>query len=56
MAWVCIMRICGSGLFHSTEKGSGPSISAATSAAGIRVLFLIVPVPQGMYFSPLPCG
>ena len=31
-------------------------ISAATSAAGTRVLFLIVPVPQGMYFSPLPCG
>jgi len=37
-------------------NGSGFSISAAMSAAVCRVLFLMLPTPQGMYFSPLPCG
>ena len=51
-----MMRICGSGLFHSTAKGSGLVISAATSVLETLVLFLMLPLPQGMYFSPLPCG
>ena len=56
MAWVCITSTCGFGLFGSMAKGSGFAISAAMSAAVCRVLFLMLPAPQGMYFSPLPCG
>jgi len=26
------------------------------SALETLVLFLMLPLPQGMYFSPLPCG
>ena len=51
-----MMSTCGSGLFHSTANGSGFAISAATSLAETRVLFLMPPAPQGIYFSPLPWG
>ena len=50
MAWVCMMRICGSGLSFSTPKGSGACISAAMSAAVCRVLFLMLPAPQQRTF------
>ena len=36
-------------------KGQGLRHLAAMSAAVCRVLFLMLPAPQGMYFSPLPC-
>ena len=38
------------------RKGERLVISAATSVLETLVLFLMLPLPQGMYFSPLPCG
>ena len=55
MAWVCMMSTCGAALSFSMAKGRGCAASAAMSAAVCRVLFLMLPAPQGMYFSPLPC-
>ena len=49
-----MIRTWGSGLFSSMWKGRGFWISAATSAEGTLVLFLMVPAAQAMYFSPLP--
>ena len=50
-----MMSTCGAALSFSMAKGRGCAASAATSAAVCRVLFLMLPAPQGMYFSPLPC-
>lgn len=49
------MSTCGAALSFSMAKGRGCAASAAMSAAVCRVLFLMLPAPQGMYFSPLPC-
>ena len=55
-AFNVILALSAAWLFGSMAKGSGFAISAAMSAAVCRVLFLMLPAPQGMYFSPLPCG
>ena len=50
-----MMSTCGAALSFSMAKGRGCAASAAMSATVCRVLFLMLPAPQGMYFSPLPC-
>ena len=51
-----MMSTCGWLLSSSTENGSGPFTSAATSLSGSSVALRMVAFPQGMYPLPVPCG